>query len=540
MSLSIFIFLVNCFLTPVQAQDQYSRAATQEEAGASSTLPQVETKQSDSIIADEKELIITGWHGTGVSYSGNVRLTSQSSGAVQILFLPSDLTRQEDGMTADRQSVTIDSEEIQLSPKNPKNIKIKITGIEQPGTYKGHVEFRPREAASGKILDLTLIAKPPQPLTPLPGTDQLKLHLTEGTLSNWLLPYSETIDERVLQFKNPFRLPVQLAAAEFVLNGEQTGYQLVRPTVRVEVSGNRQNDGIINFTLFLNRIAIPPDKYTGSVFVWLQGAKEALQIPVVEFTMRYGPLRAILLLLAGIVLGRFLFYMKVKGLALSKFTRYLDELKNRINHSEGLDRRILLYMFEQVESQVRNGKLKPEEVLAKLLKIEERRDLLLNVSEIEKALKDPKSADILSKIKAIRLAVRQEKDDDALRLFNELTTEIPSDQPSAIMALAIIQGPARPEAPPRAPLPVSRAENIKRFAKDIYSFLIKWVGPPIYYSIMLLFLLGAGLETLYMKNAPFGASPLIDYSTLVLWGLGSDVVSANVESVLTKAKLTAG
>jgi len=47
-----------------------------------------------------------------------------------------------------------------------------------------------------------------------------------------------------------------------------------------------------------------------------------------------------------------------------------------------------------------------------------------------------------------------------------------------------------------------------------------------------------GLVTLYLKNMTFGASPLVDYLGLILWGLGTDVASRNVANVLVAAKLT--
>ena len=330
---------------------------------------------------------------------------------------------------------------------------------------------------------------------------------------------------------------MKLVTADFVLNGEQTDYQLKPPMVRMENCGQEQNGAVINLSLDLKRADIPPDKYTGSIFLGFEGAKETLSLPVVELTMRYGPLRALLLLVVGIVLGWFLLFMKTEGLALSKFARDLDDLKDRINQSESLDRRILLRMLEKVESQVDNKKLKPEEAITELLKIEERRNLLLNVAEIEKALKDPKPDTILAKIKAIRLAVRQEKDEEARRLFNELETEIPPDQPSALMALAITQEPEIREEPLQAPLPVSGIQKFKLYTKDIYLFLIKWVGPPIYYVITLILLVLVGFVTLYLKNMTFGAAPVTDYLSLIVWGLGSDVASRNVQNVLAGANL---
>jgi hypothetical protein len=532
----IFMFFVTWFLTLAQVQAQTPGAAGNGKPVTPLVGGPPEMEQPNPLSVDEKELIITGWYGAGGSYAGSVRLMAESTGDLKVLFLPSDLRRQKDGMTVDRQFVTVDGE-IQLSPKTPKDMKIKVTGIEEPGTYQGHVEFRAKGATSGKTLDLKLIAKAPQPLTPLPGTDQLKLHLAEGRLSGCLLPAAETINQRMLQFKNPYQLPVKLVAADFVLNGEQTGYQVNPPMVEMKNIGQEQNGAVINLPLDLKRADIPPDKYTGSILLRFEGAKEALALPVVELTMRYGPLRALSLLLLGIVLGWFLLYMKTEGLALSKFARDLDDLKDRINQSESLDRRILTRMLEKVESQVDHKKLKPEEARAQLAKIEDRRNLLLSAAEIEKALTDPKPPNILETIRALRLAVSQENDEEARRLFTQLETAIPPTQPSALMALAIMQGPEIPAGPLQTPLAVTWKQNMPRFFKDIHSFLIKWVGPPIYYVITLLILVLVGFVTLYLKNMTFGAAPVTDYLSLIVWGLGSDVASRNVQNVLAGANL---
>jgi hypothetical protein len=371
-------------------------------------------------------------------------------------------------------------------------------------------------------------------LTALPGTEQLKLHLAEGCLSNYLLPASGTINQRVLQFKNPYLLPVKLVATDFVLNGEQTGHQLTSPTIKLENGGNGQNDAFINFILKINRADIPPDKYSGGIFLRIEGARDALQVPVVELTMRYGPLRALLLLLVGVFLGWFLLFMNSQGLTLSRFTRYLDKLKDGIKQNERFDRRFLLRMLEKVELQVDNGKSKPEDATAELRKIDERRNLLLNMDELESELQDPKTPAILEKIKAIRLAVRQEKDDDARRLFNELLSEIPSERRSTPEALATM--PEESIALLQAQREVTGIDKIKR--SEIYTFLIEWVLPTIYYLITIFILVLVGFITLYSNNLTFGAAPLTDYAGLILWGLGSDVAGRNVQNVLTSAKLT--
>ena len=525
-----------------QVQAKTPDEAGQGKPGAPTVGGQPEIKQPDSLTVDEKELIISDWYGAGRGYSCSVRLTAKSKGGFQVLFLPSDLKRQKDGKTIDRQVVTADGE-IQLSPDTPKNIKITVSGIEEPGTYQGQVQFRPRGGAPEQTLPLTVILKATQPLTPLPGTDQLKLHLSQGWLSGLLLPKAETVNQRVLQFQNPFQLPVKLVAAEFVLNGDQTGYQLTPPEkVNLKESAEEQNKPIINLTLDLGRAAIPPDKYTGSIFLKFEGAKEVLQLPVAELTMRYGPLRALMFLLIGILLGHFLLFMKTTGLALSKFERDLDDLKDRVNQTEPVDRVILQRMLDSVDSQVSYKTMKPEDADKELEKISERLDLLVRVEAIEQKLPSLGQEPILEKIQAIREAVRQKKDADGEGLFDALEALL-EKQPSALLTFAIIQSPGlQPQAAMMPSLQEAHAAHailsrLKQGWEAIDRFLIKWIGPPIYYAVTLLILVCVGLMSLYLKNTTFGAAPVVDYAGLVFWGLGSDVASRNIQNVLTTAKL---
>jgi hypothetical protein len=530
----------------------------------------VQAQTPEPITVDENQVVIIGWHGAGGNYSGSVRVTAKTKESLKLLCLSSDLTREKDGMKVDRHNVTIDGE-FQLSLGTPKNIKIKVTGIEEPGTYKGEIEFRPQGADSGKKLKLTVIAKATQPLTPLSGTDQIKLHLTSGIWSGiWseFLPKAETIDSRELQFKNPFQLPVKLLKADFVLLGDQTGYQLIPPSVSVELKKNSKqgdptgsqttstsvgvkkiddqpHDPVIKLTLALNRDKIPPDKYTGSILLWFEGAKEALQLPVVEITMRHGPFRALFFLGIGIIIGLFLLYMKTEGLSLGKILRDIDDLRNQIRKIEIGDQDILETMLGDVELVVNQKKL--ENAKSELENIKIRLHLLYELEKIEKGLEKPIGNDVLELIRKIRVAVIQKKDAEARSSLDELKQRILTLRQAAVSNLIMtmqaykmaMQAPKKAEPEPTGtPRPSSKGDQVKEFFQRINLVLLKWLGPPIHYLITSLILVVVGLVTLYLKNMTFGASPLVDYLGLILWGLGTDVASRNVANVLVAAKLT--
>ena len=112
------------------------------------STPDAKTTNPDfAIIADESEVIIPAWHGSGASYSRSVRLTAKSTdpnqrGEVTFIFLSYDLVNQKDGKVLDRQSVTLEpkgsNNVYKLLLNTPTNFQVKVNGIEEPGTYKGN------------------------------------------------------------------------------------------------------------------------------------------------------------------------------------------------------------------------------------------------------------------------------------------------------------------------------------------------------------------------------------------------------------------
>jgi len=59
-----------------------------------------------------------------------------------------------------------------------------------------------------------------------------------------------------------------------------------------------------------------------------------------------------------------------------------------------------------------------------------------------------------------------------------------------------------------------------------------WFVRPLLYLVLLTGLTLAGLNTLYIeKGETFGAKPMSDYLTLLLWGLSADVASRSLSGL---------
>lgn len=505
-------------------------------ANSSSSDP-APAKANFTIVADEPEVMITVWHGAGANYSRSVRLTAQSADPSQktevaFMFFSYDLENQQGGRVVDRQNITLEPKD----PKNnykillntPTNFQVKIIGIEVPGTYKGQIEFWPKGAERDKSLKLplTIKATPPQPLVPVTGSTQVTLHLTKGRLSESLLP-NETIAKRMLTFENPYHIDATLAEKEAILNEEITGNRLDPSQVKVENIPNQvqPNASIINIPLAWEPDKIPPDRYSGTIFLKVNGAREALKLPI-TLTMRYGPGLGIFLLVLGIVLGQFVHWMNTKGLARAKLEEDLSNLKDQILKADSDDQTILIPMLQKVRQAIADND--QTTAAEELKKIEGRLDLLDKMHKIEDyagaLAQEPGFQELL---KDIRKEIDLGNEDKAKQLLEQLDDYSPPQQMKRFVA-SILPPAAGPPSPPK----------LREFGKWLRWWQEKHPGFFIkvlvwaFYLIMLLVFVYVGLTTIYLKNPTFGMTPLTDYAALVLWGLGSDVASRNLQGVL--------
>ena len=55
-----------------------------------------------------------------------------------------------------------------------------------------------------------------------------------------------------------------------------------------------------------------------------------------------------------------------------------------------------------------------------------------------------------------------------------------------------------------------------------------WLAKPILFLSLLIALSAVGLNSLYIDKKTFGAQPLPDYLSLLLWGLSANVVSLSL------------
>ena len=322
-------------------------------------LPASALAQTIDVDATDKPLEITGWLGEENAFIGNVRLTASDQDVESFTFLPSDLKRKDTDEEITRQQVELMGEP-QLAAGVPKDFQVKVNGIQSPGTYEGQIELLPsgQQRSEAVVIPLRVRAKARPNLIPLQGSEHLQLQLVrcswwlDCVLAHLLLPASTFQNQWQLRFDNPVEAPVSLTNSEVVLEGKQTGYQIteteVEPPTSPETLAANQ---IVRLPLKWTRAQIPPDRYTGAVYLTLEGKEGRLAIPV-NLSMRSGPLIPLLLLLVGITLGRLFKYMQEKGIPQSDALGEVNQLERQIAEADPEDQKILMPMVNQVRQSV--------------------------------------------------------------------------------------------------------------------------------------------------------------------------------------------
>ncbi|WP_228043733.1 hypothetical protein [Dolichospermum sp. LEGE 00246] len=350
-----------------------------------------QTKVGIQVDAKDKPLKITAWLGNENNFIGNLRLTAADGDIPNFTFLASDLKRKEGDEIISREKVELTSKS-PLSAEVPKDFQVKVNGVQVPGTYEGEIELLlpGQKRSQALVIPLTVIAKTKPAIEPLGGAKQLQLQLVQCSidcgLAHLLLPASAFQEQRQLLLDNPVLAPVSLSSAEVVLEGKKTGYQITKEVVAPNPQVLAANK-IVSLPLSWKRSHIPPDHYTGAVYLTLEGREERLLIPI-DLSMRTGPFLPLLVLLVGIALGRLLKYMQSKGIPQSDALGKVNELQREIAETDPEDEKILTPMVQQVRKLVYQMDL--ETVKAELGAIAGRLNCLRSLRTMEQKLTEKK------------------------------------------------------------------------------------------------------------------------------------------------------
>lgn len=404
------------------------------------------------------------------------------------------------------------------------------------------------------------------PLVPMKGTEQIRLQLVncgwllDCGLARLLLPASATIDQRQLYFDNPTTSPINVLNTAVILDGDLTGYQLTEKAIAVP-QGNQSfpANQISSLPLTLNRAAMPPDQYTGAVYLTLNGGSDRLSFPV-DLSVRTGPLLPLVVLFFGVILGRLFKYMEERGEPQAKVKGEIYRLQDDIKRTK-LDKReedLLLNMTNGVQTLVNREQLGAAD--SQMQAIRDRLDMLIRLKALENELNQQQSVDedvkerTASKVRAVRWLIVQgqvEQDAEAKQLLTEISADLkdfatrginedPAIEASRGQLKEIVDAAnqiGQPIAVPKAEL--SRTSQFQQFlitlsgvTDQVRAEATFWVVRPLLALILLVGLSAVGMGSLYVeRGTTFGARPFADYLGLILWGLSADVASRSLSSL---------
>ncbi len=517
-----------------------------------------QTNVKIEVDAKDKPLEIKGWLGEENALISNIRLTASGGSITAWTFLPSDLKRTEGDEVIGRQQVELIGER-KLEAGLPKDFQVKLNGVKLPGTYQGQIEILlpSQKRSEALVIPLTVKAKARPALVPVKDSEQVQLQLVQCSwdcgLAHLLLPASAFQDQRLIYLDNPNQATISLTSAEVILQGKQTNYQITKTEVQSPLNPQTlAANKIISLPLNWKRSQIPPDRYTGAVYLTMEGREGRLSIPV-DLSMRIGPAIPILVLLVGIVLGRLFKYMQEKGIPQSDALAKVYEVENMITEVDQQDQEILSPMVNKVHSSVSQMDL--ETVNADLVKIKERLNCLTSLRKIEQQLEgmeqDPAvggEKGILAKITEVRNRIKFENDDQAKELLQQIQKTL-VEISNPMMGADQKPDPSFTAAANEAAAAILAAAGQKtksvKFAwlrqlliaiagvsNELRAETTFWIVRPLLSLTLLVGLSLVGIRALYVeKGMTFGADPFSNYLELILWGLSADVASRSLSNL---------
>ncbi len=565
--------LIGLFLTFLHvaavAQTEVQAKATAA-ANTNETENKVEcVKRKGWIEADDSDtsLVVTGRFEVGKDLVGNLRLTAQGGDVTDFKVLPSDLTGDADQPTVGRQNVTL------VPPHNlengvPKDFRVKVGGLQKPGTYRGQILLLSPGWRMSKAVEIKLqvTATPVPKVTLFEGGESLKMNLVncdtwvDCRLAEFLLPRSALDESWQIYLDNQSKAEIAVVKATVVVKGEKNGTQLTNQNlVGPDLPrGLAADKGLVAFPLTVKRKQIPPDHFIGGIYLSFAGSDEKLKVPV-DLNVRAGPLWALVILFLGIVLGRVVKFMQERGGPQADALTRVNRLQYDLNRAHADDRGILQPQLDEVRRAVYRERL--ETVTTRLDTVRSRLTVLEELRRIEASLKGkqhPLINGIEQKIERARdnISLKQDVKDlmeeiakDLAQLRTTLTKKGELVDPQ-ITAAGEAAESGRVAATQAAPVELPAAETGRKvwarntlaaltgLSDEIRAEATLWLVRPLLYLFLLVMLALVGLNTFYIVGGTtFGAAPLADYLSVLLWGLSADVASRTLSNLQgTKSK----
>jgi hypothetical protein len=395
-------------------------------------------------------------------------------------------------------------------------------------------------------------------LVVLPGTEQIQLQLVncsgwlDCSLARWFLPASAFLDRRQLQFDNRASTTVSILNTATIAQGVTSNYPLTSEISIPEGSLSLAANQISSLPLNIQRSALPPDRYTGAVYITLTPQQNRLILPL-NVSVRSGPLMPLVFLLLGIILGQFFKYWQERGEPQTKAYQEVIRLELDIRATDPEDQAILLPMLRRVKKLVIREQL--EKTNSELELIRNRLDVLIKLRTIEAVLKQPDQTlaqdeikEALQQISLARNKIKLAQDTEAQELLEKINNILASVSTRGASITNDLEAAAKGaiESLEKNRKIVSFPEiestqwerlqqyliNLSGFSEQVRAEANFWVVRPLLWLTLLIGLSAVGMVNIYVENgSTFGAKRFADYFGLILWGLSANVASSSLSSL---------
>jgi hypothetical protein len=518
------------------------------------------------VAKSDNPLVIRGKIGQEHAFIGNVRVTA-IGGDPTFLFLPEDL-RSTTGELIARANIKLIGAPM-LARGEPTDLQIEVTGIQEPGRYRGRVALLipGRSLSQATRIKLDVFADATPVVEPTESTKTLQLNLAQCQqrqcwLAHRLLPAGQFRSTWTLKLDNKTHQNVTVEQFDVSITGEDNGLQLDASQFGAPKTPLILKPSINPLPFSFKANTIPSGHYSGALTILVKGTDTRLVVPV-DLKIRNGPWGALIAIVIGVLLGRLVKFMQGRGAkqldALTSI-RYAEE---ELHELKPEDRQIVQPMINDLRRRARLNDL--EGLTDQVEAVKKRMIALGHISAIEDRLgdsNDPVAKEVRSLLTAARDSIKTKSDAEAAemlknaekRLNDSVVKAANAGQPHTLIAQALAFAGLARVASSGASMATAIGDELETTAKKVFSVTVKvirWIFARLsgfrpvaeegalwilrgFISIALAVgLVVVGLTTLYaaQQGATFGSGQLTDYFGLIVWGLSADVAGRTLANL---------
>ncbi|MEN6373489.1 MAG: hypothetical protein ABFD75_01745 [Smithella sp.] len=512
---------------------------------------------------DDSPLVIHGkLDGQTTTFGGSVRLTVTGGDIKEVLLLASGVKQVgDDSVVIDRSNVTIPAG-MSLTNGRPRDIRVTVNNVMRPGEYDGNLKFLLPGQAEEKAVKIGLkLSIDPKPKVQ-PVFSGMTFHLVRSrnlvadTVATWLLSPSAVREKWYLHLDNQTLAPVEVTDVTVVMRGEKTG-QAVSPGI-ISITMPRQLPAgqVEPIPMTIHRNNLSPDRYQGTLRFKVKGADDPVTVNA-DLNLRDGPIWAVLVILAGIFVGRLARGMSTpeaqKQIKLLPLLYKIRQSADRIQDADA--QAYLAGQIEDAKARIGSAGETEGELSQMLDKLQSRIEFLIALEglkdKLAKSNLDALREELEPKIKNARQSLIENRTEDAERLRKEVEARFQQARQDTTMGLAsdlydfftsfssTAEQWSKAEKAPAPGLPGGKhwgwlAKMMATLSgiEFMNAEFRYWFVSPLLFLILLVGLALLGLQTLYINaGSTFGAGGLYDYLGLFLWGLSADVAQRTLQTL---------